>query len=94
MRTTIGEGAATNPYDDIYEAQFLLVIGSNTTDAHPIVANRMIEAARSKKIDIAVCDVRNIHLGKFAKYQAVLPYEANLLFLNAMAYVILKEELY
>ena len=94
MRTTIGEGAATNPYDDIYEAQFLLVIGSNTTDAHPIVANRMIEAARSKKTNIAVCDVRNIHLGKFAKYQAVLPYEANLLFLNAMAYVILKEELY
>lgn len=94
MRQTIGEGAATNPYDDIYKCEFMIVIGSNTTDAHPIVANRMIEASRAKTCDIAVMDVRRIHLGKFAKYEAVLPYEANLLTLNAMAYVILKEELY
>jgi formate dehydrogenase major subunit len=94
MKPTIGEGAATNPYDDIYEAEFIIIIGSNTTEAHPIVANRIIEAARSKKTDLAVCDVREIQIGKFAKYNAVLPYEANLLFLNAIAYVILKEELY
>lgn len=94
MRATIGEGAATNPYDDIYKTEFMLVIGSNTTDAHPIVANRMIEAARNKTADIAVCDVRKIHLGKFAKHNVVIPYEANLLFLNAMAYVIINEKLY
>lgn len=94
LKTTIGEGAATNPYDDIFKSEFLLVIGSNTTDAHPIVANRMIEASRDKIVDIAVVDVREIHLGKFAKYNAVIPYEANLLVLNMMAYVILSENLY
>ncbi|MDY0326660.1 MAG: molybdopterin-dependent oxidoreductase [Arcobacteraceae bacterium] len=94
LKTTIGEGAATNPYDDIFKSEFLLVIGSNTTDAHPIVANRMIEASRDKIVDIAVIDVREIHLGKFAKYNAVIPYEANLLVLNMMAYVILSENLY
>ena len=94
LKETIGEGAATNPYDDIYKTEFMIVIGSNTTDAHPIVANRMIEAARNKTLDIAVCDVRKIHLGKFAKHNVVLPYEANLLFLNALAYVIISEELY
>ncbi len=94
MRQTIGEGAATNPYDDIYKTEFMIVIGSNTTEAHPIVANRMIEANKNKACSIAVMDVRKIQLGKFAKYEAVLPYEANLLTLNAMAYVILKEELY
>jgi formate dehydrogenase major subunit len=94
MAATIGEGAATNPYNDIYKTEYMLVIGSNTTEAHPIVANRMIEAARKKTSDLVVCDVRNIQLGKFATDQVVLPYESNLLFLNAIAYVILSEKLY
>ncbi|NLO17685.1 MAG: molybdopterin-dependent oxidoreductase [Arcobacter butzleri] len=94
LKTTIGEGAATNPYDDIFKSEFLIVIGSNTTEAHPIVANRMIEAVRDKSIDLAVIDVRDIHLSKYAIYNAVIPYEANLLILNMMAYVILNENLY
>ncbi len=94
LKATIGEGAATNPYDDIYETEFILVIGSNTTEAHPIVANRMIEASRKKTAKLVVCDVRDIQLGKFASEKVILPYEANLLFLNSLAFVILKEELY
>ena len=94
MAATIGEGAATNPYDDIYKTQYLLVIGSNTTEAHPIIANRMIDVARKKTAQLTVCDVRKIQLGKFATDEVILPYEANLLFLNSIAFVILKEELY
>ncbi|MEA2051158.1 MAG: molybdopterin-dependent oxidoreductase [Campylobacterota bacterium] len=94
MAATIGEGAATNPYDDIYKTEFMLVIGSNTTEAHPIVANRMIDAARKKTSQLVVCDVRKIQLGKFASEQVILPYESNLLFLNSIAYVILNEKLY
>ena len=94
MAATIGEGAATNPYDDIYKTEFMIIIGSNTTEAHPIVANRIIEATRDNIAELAVCDVRNIQIGKFAKYNAILPYEANLLFLNSLAYVILNENLY
>ena len=93
MRATIGEGAATNPYDDIYEAEFILVIGSNTIEAHPIVANRLVEVA-STKDNIAVIDVRETKLAKRAKYNCIIPFEANLLILNMMAYVIISEELY
>ncbi len=93
MRLTIGEGAASNPFDDIYECEFMIVMGSNTTEAHPIVANRMIEVAQ-KGIGIATFDVREIKLHKFSKYKAITPHETNLLVLNMMAYVIIKEELY
>ena len=93
MRTTIGEGAATNPYNDIYETEFILVIGSNTTEAHPIVANRIVDAAQQHN-NLAVVDVRDIKLMKFAKHKAIIPHEANLLVLNMMAYVIIDEELY
>ena len=93
MRETIGEGAATNPYDDIYEAEFIVVIGSNTMEAHPIVANRLVEVA-STKDNVAVIDVRETKLAKRAKYNCIIPFEANLLVLNMMAYVIISEELY
>lgn len=93
MRTTIGEGAATNPFDDIYQTENIIVMGSNTTEAHPIVANRIIKAVRDKTATLSVLDVRETQLAKFGE-AVVIPYEANLLVLNMMAYVILKEELY
>ncbi|NOR55074.1 MAG: molybdopterin-dependent oxidoreductase [Sulfurovum sp.] len=93
MRLTIGEGAASNPFDDIYKTEFMIVMGSNTTEAHPIVANRMIKAAQ-KGIGIATFDVREIKLHKFSKYKAITPHESNLLVLNMIAYTIITEELY
>jgi formate dehydrogenase major subunit len=93
LRRTVGEGAATNPFDDILKAEFLLVIGSNTTEAHPIVSNRVIDAVNAGTT-LAVVDVREIQLSKKANFQLTIPYEANLLVLNMMAHVILKEKLY
>ncbi|SNZ04068.1 formate dehydrogenase major subunit [Persephonella hydrogeniphila] len=93
MRTTIGEGAATNPFDDVYKTDFIIVIGSNTTEAHPIVANRILDVIRSG-VELAVIDVREIPLSKFAKYHLTIPFESNLLVLNMMARVIIEEGLY
>ena len=93
MRVTIGEGAATNPYNDIYNCEFMIVIGSNTTEAHPIIANRIIDVSREHD-NLAVFDVREIKLHRFSKYKAIMPHEANLLTLNMLAYVIIDEELY
>ena len=93
MKTTIGEGAATNPFNDIYETEFMLVIGSNTMEAHPIIANRMVSVAKQKN-NLAVVDVRETKLAKLAKYNCIIPFEANLLILNMMAFVIIDEELY
>ena len=93
MKVTIGEGAATNPYSDIYNTEFMIVIGSNTTEAHPIIANRIIDVSREHD-NLAVFDVREIKLHRFSKYKAIIPHEANLLVLNMLAYVIIDEELY
>lgn len=93
MRTTIGEGAATNPFDDIYETEFMVVMGSNTTEGHPIVANRMLDVIKDKGIELAVLDVRRLQLSKSATHHLSIPYEANLMMLNMMAYVIISEDL-
>ena len=93
MRSIIGEGAATNPFRDIYKAEFMIVIGSNTTEGHPIVANKILSAVK-KGAELAVVDVRTIPLAKSAKHNVILPHESNLLFLNMMAHTIITEELY
>lgn len=93
MRSIIGEGAATNPFRDIYKAEFMIVIGSNTTEGHPIVANKIIKAVR-KGAELAIFDVRTIPLAKSAKYNAIMPHESNMLILNMMAHTIVTEGLY
>ena len=93
MRATIGEGAATNPYNDIYETEFIVVIGSNTMEAHPIIANRIVDMAKKHNC-VATIDVRETKLARLAKHNCIIPFESNLMILNMMAYVILDEELY
>ncbi len=93
LRATVGEGAASVPFDEIYNAEFIFVLGSNTTEAHPIVSHRVIEQAR-KGVPLAVLDVREIGLFRFAKYRLTVPYESNLLFLNALTRAIVEGELY
>jgi formate dehydrogenase major subunit len=93
MRTTIGEGAATNPFSDIENSQFVILIGSNITEAHPITGDKLLKAKKDGKLEIATIDIRETQIFKNSKYGVVIPYEANLLILNMMTYVILKEGL-
>ncbi len=93
MRAVVGEGAATNPFGDIKKTDFIVVIGSNTTEAHPIVANKIVSAVRNGAA-LAIFDVRKITLSKVAEINCILPYESNLLFLNMMVRTILEERLW
>ena len=92
MRQVIGEGAATNPFDDIEEAEFIMIIGSNITEAHPIAAIRVTNALRKGK-KVAVFDIRETHISASATYDVTLPFESNLLALNMLSFVILSEGL-
>lgn len=83
----------TNPFNDIYDTEFMVVMGSNTTEGHPIVANRMLDVIKNNGVELAVLDVRRIQLSKSATHHLSIPYEANLMILNMMAYVIISENL-
>jgi len=92
LMMSIGEGASSNSFDDILESEVLFIIGSNTTEAHPIVANRIIKA-KKRGAKVIVIDVREINLMKFADISVILPFEANLLFLNSIAKEIIERGL-
>ena len=92
LKMSIGEGASSVNFDEIFNAEVLMVIGSNTTEAHPMVASRIIKA-KKKGLKLIVVDVREIPLMKFADIKVILPFEANLLFLNALAKELIEKDL-
>ena len=93
LKATIGEGASTNPFSDIENSEFVIIIGSNTTEAHPIVGNKIIKAKKKGKLEIATIDIRETQIFKSSKYKLIIPFEANLLILNMLAFTILNENL-
>jgi predicted molibdopterin-dependent oxidoreductase YjgC len=82
----------TNSIGEIRDAEFLLVIGSNTTEAHPIIAMEMKRAALRGAF-LAVADPRRIWLAGIADYHLQLTPGTDVALLNAMAHVIIAEGL-
>ena len=92
LKMSIGEGASSVDFDSLFDAETIFVIGSNTTEAHPMVASRIIKAKR-RGAKLIVVDVREILLMKFADVAVILPFESNLLFLNALAKELIQRDL-
>ncbi len=92
LASMLGTGAATNSFDDIEAAGSVLVCGSNTTENHPIVGERIKQAAR-RGTGLVVIDPRRIELADYADVFLQLDPGTNVLVLNAMAATIIEEEL-
>src|SRR5690606_33143673 len=90
--TTFGAGAMTNSIPEIRDADLLFVIGSNTTEAHPIIAMEMKRAIR-RGAKLIVADPRAIWLSEVADLHLRLKPGTDVWLLNAMAQVIVTEGL-
>jgi anaerobic selenocysteine-containing dehydrogenase len=90
--TTYGAGAMTNSIPEIRDADFLFVTGSNTTEAHPIIAMEMKRAVQ-RGAKLAVADPRAIWLTEIADWHLQLQPGSDVWLLNAMANVIVTEGL-
>jgi formate dehydrogenase major subunit/formate dehydrogenase alpha subunit len=67
LATSYGSGAMSQSIDDIAEqAQVFLVIGSNTTEQHPVIGFRIRQAVKQRKAVLIVADPRRIPLTDFA----------------------------
>jgi len=88
----LGRGASSNSIAEIEDARFLLVIGSNTTEAHPVLALRIKKAVRTGAT-LVVADPRKIWLTKIARRHLQLRPGTDVWLLNAMMHTILEEGL-
>ena len=70
LQEQVGSGATSNSYEDYDNAGTLLVVGSDTSQNHPVVASRMRQAVATRgaslivvnPIRIELCDVAEVHL--------------------------------
>jgi len=94
LASTFGSGAMTNSIDEIEDAEVIVVIGSNTTEQHPLIGRRILRAVREKGARLIIADPRRIDLTGFASLHLQLRPGTNIALLNGMIQVILKENLH
>lgn len=83
----------TNSIAEISLAKTLLVTGSNTTEQHPQVGSRIIEAVE-RGAKLIVIDPRRIPLAHFADIYLQPKVGTNVAWLNGLAHVIIEEDLH
>jgi formate dehydrogenase major subunit len=96
LKTTLGESAGTQAFNSVAQADVIMVMGANPSDAHPVFASRLKRRLR-QGAQLIVVDPRRIDLVNGPHVQAehhlaLLP-GSNVAFINAMAHVVVTEGL-
>lgn len=94
LARAFGSGAMTNSMNELEDADCILVTGSNTTEAHPIIGMKIMNAAKSGKTKLIVADPRRIDLVDFSTLHIRQRSGTDVALFNAMMNVIITEELY
>ena len=97
LKTTLGESAGTQTFASVARADVIIVMGSNPTEAHPVFGSRLKKRLR-EGAKLIVIDPRKIELVNAphisADYHLAVNPGANVAVLNAMAHVIVTENLH
>jgi len=92
--TTFGKDEPFGSYDDIDSASCLFIIGSNTSECHPIIFRRIAKRKEiDKNVKVIVVDPRETNTARIADVHVAFRPGTDLALLNSMAYVIINEEL-
>ncbi len=83
----------TNSISEIDHAELLFLVGTNTTEAHPIIGYKMRQATR-RGAKLIVVDPRRIELAEEADYWLRIRTGTDIPFLNGLMHIIIAEELY
>ncbi len=97
LKTTLGESAGTQAFSSVDAADVIVVIGANPTEAHPVFASRLKRRLR-QGARLIVIDPRRIELVDsphvHADYHLPVTPGTNVAVLNALAHVIVTENLH
>ena len=68
MLRQLGSGATSNSYEDYDDAGCLMVVGSDTTSNHPVIASRLRRAIDDRGAKLIVVNPKRIDLCDYATY--------------------------
>jgi formate dehydrogenase major subunit len=96
LNQTFGTSAGTQDFASVDDADVIMVIGANPTDAHPVFGSRMKKRLR-RGARLIVADPRSIDLVRSphieAEHHLALNPGTNVAIVNAMAHVVVTEGL-
>ncbi|HET7902271.1 MAG TPA: formate dehydrogenase subunit alpha [Candidatus Nanopelagicales bacterium] len=97
LKQTFGTSAGTQDFRSVDKSDVILVIGANPTEAHPVFGSRMKKRLR-EGAHLVVVDPRRIDLVRsphvVADHHLQLRPGTNVAIVNALAHVIVTEDLY
>ncbi len=89
---TLGSGAMSNSLEDVFlHAQAIFVIGSNTTEQHPVIGMRIRQAVRQRGAKLIIADPRKIPLTGFASIHLKHKPGTDIALVNGLIYILLEK---
>ena len=90
LATSFGSGAMTNSMDDVAAfAQTFFIIGSNTSEQHPVFGTRIRQAVIQRGAKLIVADPRKIDMTEFATLHLRLKPGTDIALINGLMHIIL-----
>ncbi len=93
LARAFGSGAMTNSIEEFKHAECIFIIGSNTTEAHPVIGLNIKDAVVNKGAKLLVADPRTIDIVRFANMHVTQKPGTDVALINAMINVIITEDL-
>jgi formate dehydrogenase major subunit/formate dehydrogenase alpha subunit len=92
LATSFGSGAMSNSMDDVAKsAQVLFVIGSNTTEQHPVFGSMLRQAVIQRGAKLVIADPRKIELCDYATLHIRQKPGTDIALINGLMNIILEK---
>jgi formate dehydrogenase alpha subunit len=92
LATSYGSGAMSNSMDDVLEnAGAFFIIGSNTTEQHPVFGAKLRGAVARRKVPLVVADPRKIDITEFATLHLRHRPGTDVALVNGLMYIMLEK---
>lgn len=93
LAASFGSGAMTNSIPDLEESDCIMVVGSNTTEQHPIIGSRLLRAHEERGSKLIVADPRRIQMALQADLWLRQRPGSDVAWLNGVMNIIINEGL-
>jgi len=91
LAASFGSGAMSNSMQDVFQgAQAMFIIGSNTTEQHPVFGTMLRRAVKNRNVKLIVADPRKIDMVDFACLHLQQKPGTDIALLNGLMYLILE----
>lgn len=88
-----GQGAMSNSYSDFEKTELLFIIGSNTTECHPVIGSIIKRRVRFGGAKLIVADPRSTELSEYATVELHHRPGTDVALINGLMHVIIRDGL-